>query len=75
VLAYAPQRVVLGGGVLSRSSLLPRLQQALVKSLAGYVPRPQLSRNEVQSYLVPAQLGALAGLAGGFCLAEQLHTS
>lgn len=75
VLAYAPQRIVLGGGVLGRSSLLPRLQQALVSSLAGYVPRPQLSRSEVQHYVVPAQLGTLAGLAGGFCLAEQLHTS
>lgn len=69
VLAYAPRRIVLGGGVMSRASLLPRARAALLASLAGYVPRPQLRQPELQSYVVAAQLG---GLAGGFCLAEQL---
>jgi len=75
VLAYSPYRIVLGGGVFSRSSLLPRVQRALVSSLSGYVPRAELRWPDVQHYVVPAQLGALAGLAGAFSLAEQLHTS
>jgi fructokinase len=72
VLAYAPRRIVLGGGVLSRPSLLPRLRSELVRSLAGYVPRSELGPAGMDSYLVAAQLGQEAGLAGGFCLASRL---
>lgn len=72
VLAYAPRRIVLGGGVLARTSLLPRLRRELTRSLAGYVPRPELSPSGMERYLVAAQLGTQAGLAGGFCLAKRL---
>ena len=71
VLAYAPQRIVVGGGVMSREGLLARAQRALVEELAGYVPRGELTWPAVQSYVVAPQLGALSGLAGGFALAER----
>jgi fructokinase len=71
VLAYAPQRIVLGGGVLERTILGPRLRQGLVHSLAGYVPRAELSPEGVRNYLVAPHFGERAGLAGAFLLAQR----
>jgi fructokinase len=70
VLAYSPTRIAIGGGVLARASLLPRLRRALGASLAGYVPREVLREPGVSGYLVAPGLGDQAGLAGGFALAE-----
>jgi len=69
VLAYAPERVVLGGGVLERAPMLPALKSGLVRSLAGYVPRAQLGAAGIDAYLVRPAFGERAGLAGAFLLA------
>lgn len=73
VLAYSPARIAIGGGVLARAALLPRLRRALSASLAGYVPRELLSEPGLSSYLVTPGLGERAGLAGGFALAQDAH--
>lgn len=70
VLAYSPRKIVLGGGVLQRASLLPKIHSELLRGLNGYLPRAELSAANIARYVVPAQLGTLAGLAGAFALAE-----
>ncbi len=70
VLAYSPKRVVMGGGVAERQSLWPKLRAALHTSLAGYVPRPELSETGLREFLVPSTLSGRAGLYGGFALAQ-----
>jgi fructokinase len=70
VLAYSPRKIVLGGGVFQRVSLLPRLHAQVLQNLNGYVPREELTQAQIAKYVVPAQLGTLAGLAGAFVLAE-----
>ncbi len=69
VLAYSPERVVLGGGVLRRAILWPKLRDAVRTSLAGYVPRPQLQVSGIADFIVPSRLSGRAGLHGGFALA------
>jgi fructokinase len=69
VLAYSPERIAIGGGVLRRYALLARLRHALSTSLAGYVPRAALREPAIAGYLVAPGLGERAGLSGGFALA------
>jgi fructokinase len=64
VCAAAPRRIAIGGGVLTRQPhLLPRIEAALVESLAGYI---DLS---AEPYLVSPGLGAQAGPLGAIALA------
>lgn len=70
VLAYAPARIVLGGGVLQRRGLLERIREQLGPLLAGYIPRAELTPSGLERYLVPAQLEPRAGLIGALLLAQ-----
>lgn len=69
VLAYSPDRIALGGGVLSRTGLLSRVRASVLRELSGYIPRPELSPSGIEAYLVSPGLGTRAGLIGAFQLA------
>jgi fructokinase len=65
VCATAPQRIVVGGGVMSRQPhLLPMVQQMLEESLAGYLPLPGEG-----AYVRAPGLGDRAGPLGSIALA------
>ncbi|MEY4514558.1 MAG: hypothetical protein RLZZ450_6680 [Pseudomonadota bacterium] len=70
VLAYAPRRIVLGGGVCERVGLIERVRRELVLQLAGYVPRHALTVEGVDDYVVRPRHGTRAGLVGAFLLGE-----
>jgi fructokinase len=70
VLAYAPQRIVLGGGLMQRAGLLERVREQVLRSLASYVPRAELSTSGIRGYVVPPSLGDRAGLLGALLLAR-----
>lgn len=70
VLAYAPERIVLGGGVFERAGLLERVRPHLLKQLAGYIPRSELSEAGVTDYVRRPHFGQRAGLIGAFLLGE-----
>jgi fructokinase len=70
VLAYAPRRIVLGGGVCERAGLVERVRAELVAQLAGYVPRAQLTAEGVGDYVRRPLHGTRAGLVGAFLLGE-----
>jgi fructokinase len=59
----APQRVILGGGVLQEPTLLPLVRARVTALLAGYVAAPDL---------VPPELGDRAGVLGAIALALAL---
>lgn len=69
VLAYSPERIVLGGGVLERPGLRAAAGAALIAQLAGYVPRAALQLDNTERYVVAPGLGARSGLLGGLHLA------
>jgi fructokinase len=69
VLALAPHRILLGGGVMNaRPTLFPQLRQHLATSLNGYIEAPQLT-SDLASYVTPPALGDLAGPLGALALA------
>lgn len=62
-LFYSPEAIVFGGGLFHQPHLLPRVQSAYERLLAGYLARP--------ARLLPTHL-ANAGLAGALILARDL---
>ena len=66
VYVTAPERIVIGGGVSTMPGLMPRVRQSLVDALGGY---PGLPEHASVDFVVPAELGAMAGPAGALALA------
>ncbi|MEZ5681507.1 MAG: ROK family protein [Erythrobacter sp.] len=66
----APQRIILGGGVMLRESLLARIRAGFAAVTNGYGPRAEML--DPQSYIVGAALGDDAGAMGGVVLARKL---
>ena len=65
VATTGPMRIAIGGGVLNRQPhLLPRIEAALERSLAGYMDLPA-----ARPFITPPALGDLAGPLGSIVLA------
>jgi fructokinase len=74
VLTTAPQRIFLGGGVLSgQPHLFERIQQELKRSLNRYVEAPELEQGLAQ-FIVPPGLGAMSGPLGALALAADAES-
>lgn len=66
VLAAAPRRILIGGGVMqAQPQLFPLVRRQLEQSLAGYGMPPE----PLDRYVVPPALGAMAGPLGALALA------
>ena len=68
VYAYAPERIVMGGGVGLTPGLLPRVRRALGAELAGYPGLPELDSAKL---VVTAGLRGLAGPVGALAFAAR----
>lgn len=69
ICTLSPQRIILGGGVMSQPHLFPLVRAKTVELLNGYVQSPQILQN-IAEYIVPPALGAQAGVLGAFALAK-----
>lgn len=73
VLATAPRRIILGGGVMqSRPELLEIVRVQLLQSLNGYLPLEKLT-GPISQYVVAPGLGMLAGPLGALALADDAN--
>jgi fructokinase len=69
VLATAPRRILMGGGVLqTRPELLAQVRLELRESLGGYVPCEELD-DGLDEYVTAPGLGARAGPLGALAIA------
>jgi fructokinase len=69
LLATAPQRILVGGGVVeARPELLVRVRQLLIESVNDYVDLEELTGG-IDEYIVAPRLGSLAGPLGALALA------
>jgi fructokinase len=68
ITVLSPQRIIVGGGVMQQSSLLPRIRSACARILHGYLPRLQ-SPSDFASYIVAPGLGDKSGVIGALRLA------
>ena len=69
VVTAAPQRILIGGGVMgAQPHLFPRIRRAVLESLNGYLHIPQVL-NDIDRFIAPPGLGTLAGPLGALAIA------
>jgi fructokinase len=69
LMGSVPERILIGGGVVNRQPhLLPKVRTMLVESLAGYGDATAIA-SQIESYIVPPELGDHAGPLGAIALA------
>jgi fructokinase len=68
VLTLSPQRIVMGGGVMSQERLLPDIRQRLLRWLGGYVSSKEILLS-VNDFIVPPALASRSGVLGALVLA------
>ena len=69
ICILAPQRIIMGGGVMEQAHLFPRIRAKVQVILNGYIQKPQLL-DQIDQYIVPPALGARAGVLGAIALAQ-----
>ena len=75
LLATAPRRILMGGGVMERRpELLVVVRELFVRSLNGYLDLEDLTGG-VEQYVVAPGLGTLAGPLGALALAADAHAA
>ncbi|HTS47292.1 MAG TPA: ROK family protein [Bryobacteraceae bacterium] len=63
ICVLSPQRIILGGGVMTRQQLFPMIRGNVAELLNGYVDAPDI---------VPPSLGSRAGVLGAMALADAI---
>ncbi len=67
---YAPEKIVLGGGVMMKEGLLPKIHAEFLRQINGYAHERILG--DVANYIVLSELDGKAGVAGAIALARSL---
>jgi len=70
ICILSPQRIILGGGVMSNAWLFPPIRAGVQQALSGYI-QSVLLQEQIETYIVPPALGARAGICGALALAQQ----
>ena len=68
ICMLSPQRIILGGGVMSQPQLFPLIREKVLMQLNEYVQSPQIL-DRIDEYIVPPGLGSRAGVLGAIALA------
>lgn len=69
ILTLSPKRIILGGGIMERRSLLEGVRARVPEILNGYVQHPLITE-KIAEYILPPALGRRAGLLGAIALAR-----
>ena len=68
IVTLAPERVILGGGVMKQEHLFPMIRERVQQRLNDYYQIPAITES-IDTYIVPPGLGDEAGVLGGIALA------
>jgi fructokinase len=74
ILTLSPKKIILGGGVMQREFLFPRVRNRVRQLLNGYVSS-KVVLEQIDQYIVPPELGNQSGSMGAIALAMQLEES
>lgn len=72
-LCYAPQRIILSGGVMHQEQLFPIIREEFTKLMAGYIVTDEVL--DVEHYIVPCSLNDNQGALGCLELARRTLVS
>lgn len=71
ICVLSPQRIILGGGVMSQPHLFPLVRRQVQALLNNYVQAPAIL-DAIDAYIVPPGLGNRSGMLGAIALAHSL---
>lgn len=71
ILTLSPKKIILGGGVMQREFLFPKVRWKVRELLSGYVSSKTVVEN-TEEYIVPPELGSQSGSLGAIALAMQM---
>ena len=74
ILTLSPRIIILGGGVMQREFLIPKVKNRVRELLNGYVSSKMLLE-QIDQYIVPPGLGNQSGSMGAIALAMQFEES
>lgn len=74
ILILSPKKIILGGGVMQREFLFPKIRKCVRDLLNGYVSSAALLKH-IDAYIVPPGLGNQSGSMGAIALAKQMEES
>lgn len=74
ILVLSPEKIILGGGVMQREFLFPKVRNQVMQLLNGYVSSSVIL-DHIDQYIVPPELGNQSGSMGAIALAMQLEES
>lgn len=74
ILTLSPKKIILGGGVMQREFLFPKIRRRVRDLLNGYVASKSILAN-INDYIVPPSLGNQSGSLGAIALAKSLETN
>ncbi len=69
IMILAPERIILGGGVMHKTELFPLIRKYVKEFIAGYLSTEQLDNTD--DYIVPASLNDDQGIIGCLVLAGE----
>lgn len=69
-LCYSPERIILGGGVMSRSELFATVRQKYFELMNGYQSR--VSSDDLVHFIVQPHFGGRSGEVGAVLMAQDL---
>jgi fructokinase len=70
VCTLSPRRIIIGGGVMRHTELLPRVRAKLATLLNGYIRTPEIL-DRLDEYVVAPALREDAGVLGAIALAQR----
>jgi fructokinase len=72
ICVLSPERIILGGGVMTRTHLFPKVRAKTLELLNGYLQIPAILE-QIDTYIVPPKLGDRAGVLGAIALAQKVY--
>ncbi len=74
ICILSPESVILEGGVMERSIMLPLIRDEVQSLLNNYINSQEITKN-IDNYIVTPELGQYAGVLGAIALAEEKYQS
>jgi len=70
IMAFSPEKIILGGGVMQQMFLFPIIRCKTLELLGGYLCSPVVERG-LEDYIVAPGLGVNSGVMGAYLLAKK----
>ena len=69
IMTLSPERIILGGGVMQRESLIKQVREETLRQLGGYIQHPAILEH-IDEYIVTPDLFPVSGLVGSFLIGK-----